>query len=80
MCLRVVAYLHRGQFQPVADKTAIVTNATEEARGKAKVHKPSPLPYRYDSGLEVVTLDPKAGWSDGLQPRRDVDVDRLLGK
>ena len=58
MCLRVVAYLHRGQFQPVADKTAIAANATEYARGKTKTLKPSPLPYRYDCRLEVVTLDP----------------------
>ena len=66
-CLRVVTYLHRGQYNPGSSKNdthpgeqertqsmkqAIAASAADSARSKAEQIKPSPLLYRYDNRLE----------------------------
>lgn len=94
-CLRVVSNLHRGRYQPVsgandthpgerergqAMKQAIAASAPDYARSKARVVKPSPLVYRYDKRLEVVTLYPTAVQPNRLPQPAAVDVDNLLGK
>jgi hypothetical protein len=94
-CLRVVANLHRGQYRPVAGKndthpgeqerarnlkTAIAASAPEYVRVKASPVKPAPLPYRYDSRLDVVTLYTKTGPRDRQRQAAPADVDNLLGK
>jgi hypothetical protein len=94
-CQRVVAYLHRGQYQPVAAKTdthpgeqeraqnmatAITASAADYARAKTRTVKPNPLAYRYDTRLDVVTLYPQTAPQDRRQAPAPVDVDNLLGK
>lgn len=94
-CLRVVANLHRGQYQPVADKedshpgeqerlqtmkSAIATAAAEYQRSRVGAARPAPLAYRYDSRLEVVTLTPLGGAPDRQRIRPALDVDALLGR
>ncbi|MFN9630612.1 MAG: M48 family metalloprotease [Cyanobacteriota bacterium] len=94
-CQRVVAYLHRGQYQPVASKTdthpgeqeraqnmaaAIAASAADYARAKTRAVKPTPLAYRYDNRLEVVTVYPATATPDRRQAPAPVDVDNLLGK
>ena len=93
-CLRVIAGLHRGQYQPIAAKDdthpgeqeriqainqAIEVNAAAIRRGKAQLVRPAPLDYHYDPRLEVVTLYPGQSPTRPVKPNI-VDVDGFLGK
>jgi hypothetical protein len=94
-CLRVVTYLHRGQYRPVSVKNdthpgeqersqnmkqAIAASAADYARSKAQLVKPVALPYRYDNRLEVVTIYPAGRAQDRQSRPAPVDVDNLLSK
>ena len=94
-CLRVVTYLHRGQYNPVSSKNdthpgelertqslkqAIAASAADYARSKAQLLKPAPLLYRYDNRLEVVTLYPAGRAQDRQSRPAPLDVDNLLSK
>ena len=94
-CQRMIAALHRGNYKPIASsndthpgeqeriqviRQAITANATTSARTKSQPPKPSPLAYRYDQRLEVVTLFPSGRSSSRPAAPANVDVDKFLGK
>jgi hypothetical protein len=91
----VVANLHRGHYRPHDNKSnthpgeqermqnmkmAISVTAFDYARSTARPSKPAPLPYRYDSRLEVVTLYSRSRQTDQQFKAPANDVDRLLDK
>lgn len=94
-CQRMITALHRGNYKPIASsndthpgeqeriqviRQAITANATTSARTKSQPPKPSPLAYRYDQRLEVVTLFPSGRSSSRPAAPANVDVDKFLGK
>jgi len=94
-CLRVVAILHRGSYNPVASKDsthpgeqervqnfkkAIEKSSSDYVRARSQVAKPASLSFRYDDKLEIVTVYPKGFVLPSHQRAPGADVDTLLGK